>query len=42
MTRGYEEAFKWWFDVHLLSEMDPAKATKERKVSLTGWPTEYK
>lgn len=31
MMRGYEEPFKRWFDVHLFSEMDPAKATKEKK-----------
>lgn len=28
---GYEEPFKWWFDFHLFSEMDSAKATKEKK-----------
>lgn len=31
MILGYEEPFKWWFDFHLFSEIDSAKASKERK-----------
>lgn len=42
MMPGYEKPFKWWFDFHLFSEMDSAKATKEKKVSVTLQPTEYK
>ncbi len=31
MIPGYEEPFKWWFDFHLFSELDSAKASKERE-----------